>query len=175
MYEKAITLNSPAANPLRIVAAVQSRVALTGPGMLMRLPHLEVMGPRSQRHPALAGVEPEQHWTNAAWHVRGRCTVPDKPPRITAGMMVSYHATHESVIDLFFLPKTIYRPSQLTASRRYFPLNNMVSYLQGVMSSRLCGGHYLKAVPVEWHSCNCTAFSGWVEVLFNSTTPPKNK
>lgn len=66
VYEKAITLNSPAANPLRIVAAVQSRVALTGPGMLMRLPHLEVMGPRSQRHPALAGVEPEQHWANAA-------------------------------------------------------------------------------------------------------------
>lgn len=66
VYEKAITLNSPAANPLRIVAAVQSRVALTGPGMLMRLSHLEVMGPQSQRHPALVEVEPEQHWANAA-------------------------------------------------------------------------------------------------------------
>lgn len=110
VYEKAITLNSPAANPLRIVATVQSRVALTGPGMLMRLPHLEAMGPQSQRHPALTGVAPKQHWANAAWHVRGRCTVPDKPPRITAGMTVSYLATHESLIHLFFFLRAFIGP-----------------------------------------------------------------
>lgn len=161
MYEKAITLNSPAANPLRIVATVQSRVALTGPAMLMRLPHLEVMGPQSQRHPALAEVKPEQHWANAAWHVQGRCTIPDKPPRITAGMTVSYHATHESLNHLFVFPWLFIGPvnrQQVIAISR---LNNVASCLQGVMSSPLCRRYCGNAV--ESHGCNCTALSwlGW--------------
>lgn len=78
MCEKPITVNSPAGNPFRglgalvCVSAVQSWVALTGPGMLMRVPHLDVMGPRasslSQR------LETEKDWAYSGCHVLGRCT-----------------------------------------------------------------------------------------------------